>query len=290
MRTLFIGLFILAFLAGIAAKQMSHAPAGQTSWLGGLMNMIGLKHNNEVQKAQIEQIVHPGRSKPKDFVQYLKDQQQALEDSRLRMSSLYQMIKDRSDRDTNVDLLRLKELMQRYQDQSAFLIEHGRQLMQLNEEQTKIREKLALQADLPSQQRFLQAFNDNQSRQKELLALQMRDHEQVKDQAQQIRDQAQRMHDEAAFKKDSQFLEKLQSISEKSSSILDKVKEQQTHLKDLNQESFANLSSLTEKINDSKQKSADVIENNNQRNQAQEQILKDHLRDQLERIQDQRNK
>lgn len=296
MRTLFIGLFILVFFAGIATQQMSHAPAGQTSWLRGLMNMTGLKHSDEVQKAQIKQIVHQGEDKPEDFARYLKDQQQALEDSRLQVSSLYQIIKDRSDRDTNVDLLRLKDLMKRYQDQSALLIEHGKQLMELNEDQTKMRQKLASQAQPESffsnsqQQGLLQNFQDNLSRQRDLFASQTRENGELKDRAEQIRNQVQKMHDNVAFKEDSRFLEKLQSLSEKSVSVLDKVKEQQARLKDLNQENLDKMSSLAEKINDTKQRSADLVEDNRQRAQDQEQILKDHLRDQLDRIQDQRNK
>ncbi|MBI3602097.1 MAG: hypothetical protein HY209_04320 [Candidatus Omnitrophica bacterium] len=282
MRILLIGMFIIALLAGLAAKQLNQPSSDQRSWAGHVMNAVGLKDQERVERVQFNEIVHRFIEQKTKFTQNLQDQQQYLEGSRSQMASLTQIIKDRTDGDSNVDLLRLKDLMQRYQDQSTFLIEHGKELMQLNEQQIKIREKAVENADLASilsksdRDQFIQGLRGKLDHQNDLMKQRMADSEALRDKMRQIKDQIQAMHDGA--------------VSNKSQAALDKLKEDQEHLREINQKNLMALGAIKEKIDDLKQRNADQLAGSREHTRDQQQLLKDRLQDQLDRIRDQHNK
>ena len=289
MRTLFIGLFIIAFLAGIAAKTMNMPLAGQKSWVGHLLSMVGLQHKDESEKAQFNEIVHHFDRDKTDFTQYIKDQQQYLEDSQLQMSSLTQSIKDKLDRSSNMDLLRLRDLMKQYQDQNSLLIEHGKELIRFNQEQMNLRQKLVQDRTLASMEsnsgrdRFMQNLRENLERQRDLMSQRVTENDALSDRIQQIKDQTQKMHDSVALKENPQFLEKLKDISEKTKSVLDRVKEQRERLQDMNQRNLADISLMKEKMENLKQRTVDLVGQNRARMQDQQQLMQDRVNDQMKR-------
>ncbi len=267
MRIFFIGMFIIALLAGLAAQQLNRPSSDQQSWLGHAMNAVGLKDRERAEKAQFDEIAQRFVEQKAGFTQHLKDQQQYLEDSKTQMASLMQTIKDRLDRDSNTDLLRLKDLLQQHQDQAALLIDRGKESLQLNEQRMKIPQ-------------VMQDLKEKLDHQNDLMKQRMADSEALRDKMQQIKDQIQAMHDQTASKE----------IFDKSQAAFDKLKEEQERLRETNQQNSTALNAMKEKIDDLKQRNRDLVEQSRERMRDQQQLLKDRLQDQRDRMQDQRNK
>ena len=282
MRILFVGIFIIALLAGILGKIDKHS---SSTWVGDFLNAVGLKQREQVQKVQVDQIVSQFSKERSTLWDELRDQQEYLRSSREQMGSLYQMVKDRSDRDANVDLLRLKELMKEFQDQSTILIEHGKQLEEFNRSRIKVNQDLALKSDVDQfisnsdRNRFLQNIKDKLDEQKQFIDQQMQRNSELKDKIHKIQDHINQMHDNIAFKENPELVEKLKSLSTKTKTVLDQVKEKQEKLQAMNQKNLASLDVSREKMADMKEKSRS--QTTSQRIQDQIQKLKDQRSDRM---------
>jgi hypothetical protein len=293
-RTLFVGLFIIALLAGVSAKMMDNSP-NHTSWLGNILNAVGFKKQDQIQKTQFDEIVHKFGDQKDDFSQGLKDQQQFLKTSQEQMSSLSQLVQDKMNNNSNIDLLRLKELMKQFQDRSALLIEKGKELENFNDQRLKINQKIAFDSYESSLQsnidrsKFIQSMKDNLRRQQEMINEQSQENKGLEEKIGQIRDQIQKVHDSVAFKENPQFTEQLKSLSDKTQAVLDNVHQKQEQIKATNQSNLANLESTRQRMDDLKQRSKNSIDQNRSHIQDQQQALNDRVQDQLERIRE-RNK
>ena len=88
MKLIFIGLFLLALLAGILGKYSQ----GEGSWFGDFLNSSGIKHNENEYKSKMEDLkpddksdeLRDTRDRVRELNDRVKDQMQRLKDQRSR--------------------------------------------------------------------------------------------------------------------------------------------------------------------------------------------------------------
>jgi len=248
-----IALILIAFLGGILSKcNTAHVNQG-----GAFFNVLGFKSKEQIQQEQLNQLMG----------KYLKDKNELLGGVQSEMGPLSQAVKDASDKDQNVDLLRLKGLMSRFEDQNVLMIEDGKELLNYNEQQKKRNKKMAQDADRAA---FL-----SKSAQQELLARQKDTLEKQRD----LIDQLQQLQQSDAIRNNAQLSSQLSNLSAKSSAALENLKQEQDHIDQLRQNSLRSPDELKQKIEDLKNRNEDQLRQNN-----------DRMRDQMERLRDKSRK
>lgn len=296
MRPFVIGLFIITLLAGIMAKMLSNhqSSSDQTGLVGNILNAIGVRKHAKEQTAQADEIARQFGEKKNSFSEYLQDQQRNLRSSREEMGSLTQIIKEVSNKESSVDILRLKELMKQCEDRTALLIEHGKEIEKFNEERMKANAKLALEADKnffisnSDRNRLLAQIKDGLDQQNDRMSQQLQDNQALRNKIQQIHDQVQQMHDQELLKQNTQLAERLQTVSDKTQTVLDAVGHQEQKLQDVSQKNQIVLDSMKEKTDRLKQKNQDFMDRNRQNILDKTQAANDRIQDQLEKLQEHR--
>lgn len=287
MRAIFVGIFILALLAGITAKLLSYSSNDET-FMGSFLKSVGYKKNQELQRKQIQDYARQFSKRKETLMDYIKDQQDYIESSQNQMSALTQMVKTMSERDKNFDLLHIKDLMNQYEDRRNLLIENGRRIIEFNEQNKKINQTMYDKSSLDAivsnsnAERMLQNLKDKLNNQEDLLNQQVQNTQALNDKIQQIKEQVQIRHEEIAFKEKPQFLEKLESLSNNTQSLVQNVKEKQNQIQEIYQRNLTNVENMNERMRDLKQKN---IDNSNRNSSAiNGQAMNDHVRDQIERL------
>ena len=294
MRTFIIGLFIVTFLAGAAAKMMNDS-SNTTSWLGHILNVIGLKKNDQEQKDKINTIVKDFGNQKERFDEYIQDRERYLKDSQEQVGSLSQIVQDMSDRNSNVDVLRLKDLIHRFKDQNTIMIERGRQLEDFHQKQMQINQKIAQDYEKSSfmsatnRREFLQNIKDNLRQQQSLMDQQMQDNRLLKDKIQQVQENIKQVQHVKALKENTELVEKLQMISDKNQTALEKVSQQQEKLKVINEKNLASIDSIKERIDRLKQIKFNSIDDVHFHIQDQTQAINSRIQDQLEKARERRD-
>ncbi|MEI7998960.1 MAG: hypothetical protein WCH62_05585, partial [Candidatus Omnitrophota bacterium] len=272
--------------------KVMNSSSDKKSWIGHILSLVGLKNKDQVEKAQVKNIIDQVERQKDLFSQYLGDQRRYLAESREQMGSLSLQIKEMMDRDSNADLFRLKDLTKQMEDQTTLLIDQGKQIEEFNEQQKKLNQKVAQDADVASfvsnsdRNRFVDSFKDGLNQQQDFMRKQMQKTQELKSRMQQIQNQIKEASDQGAFKSNSQMADKMESQLNKVQSVLDDSKDRQQRLMEINQRNMTSIDSMSRKMDDIKRKNQDFMNQNKTHVGGQAQSFNNRIQDQLEKAKD----
>jgi hypothetical protein len=272
-QIIIIGLLIMATLVGVFARLIySHRP---TQWMKSEEFTDNMNLN---EKQKLQDMIDRMEDQKRKLMEYVHDQQLYAQDRGSQMGSLSEIIQKMSARDKNFDLLRLKDLMKQFEDQSSLMIKNGSALVSFNEKQKKAYE---------SNKRFLDEKIEEELRLQQLFIEQQREkNKNLRDKIQEIRSQVQQLHDKNFVSEEAAVFEKLQSLSDNTLVSLDKLDSRREKLKILADTNAIHVASMKDRLDDLKQKNQDSVERNRIHTQDQTQKINDRIHDQMERNKD----
>ncbi len=92
MRVFFIGMFIIALLAGLAATQLSRVSSDQRTLVGHVINKVGLTDQENLRvKEKIDDLKQKSSDLAQQSHEHMRDQEQLLKD---RMQDQLDRIRD----------------------------------------------------------------------------------------------------------------------------------------------------------------------------------------------------
>lgn len=243
MQITLIALIMIAFLGGMLSKCSSDKASNGSS----IFNMLGFKSKESIQKEQLDHLLG----------KYLKDKNSLVGEIQEDIGPLSKAVREASDTNSNVDLLRLKNLMSQFEDQNVLMIEDGKDLMAFHEKQKKLNKKMADQLE---HDQFL-----SRAAQQELIAKQ--------------KDILAQMRGNAALTNDPKLNSQLNAVYDKTVARLDAIRSQQENVNALKQQSLNNAQSVKDRMDDQKRRVEDQLRANN-----------DRMKDQMERLKERTNR
>lgn len=255
-------MLVFAFLGGLLSKC---SPNQSAEWGGSFFNVIGFKSKEQIQREQLDKLLH----------KYLQDQVEYMDNSKEDVESLSKMVENASDHDQNVDLLRLKYLMKQFEDLNVLMIEDGKELVTYNQNQRKKNKRnaqIAGEASLQSkgdQMSLLEKQKDTLERQEGLI------------------NELQQLMNNPGIQSNPSLANKLNSISNKSLSHLGQLKQEQDQIRKVNNRSIKN-SYMKEKMEDLRNKNQDSMRDSRMRIEDQTRQINDRIHDQMDRLKDMR--
>ena len=257
------------------------------------LNMITTRGLMEIRK-QIDDIA----LEQNKFLDTVKEQELVLKDSSKQASDVM-LLAQKQGQAGQKDILQLQALATEMQDQQRLLVDHGKDLVNLNGQLTKNRQWVTDQMDLVNlsndaasrelQQRYTELKN-----QADMFFDKVAEHNQiVRDQMLKMQD---RMHDlannaayDSAVQQDS-AKERMQRILDKEHEDMIRLADSEERSRNLLKDAQANLDSSKQRFIDSLQHSQEMMEEQRQKNEDQNWLNQQRIADQMQRLKDQQNR
>lgn len=277
MRYLFIGLFVMSLIAGISAWQLNKSQ-GEAGILGKALNTVGVKQKESVQRARISNLVKTVLKDQARLLEDYQDQKVFLEHSNDSLKSLSDLASSVMDKNDS-DLLRMKTMMADLQDRNRLLIEKGQELVKRNQElqEERYNQRMAHELDRDSQdflknhQQYLQNLTSQSSSTVAIMQA-------LKDKLNTLPESS------SAATGIVDVKERIEALNLKARTMIDKTREQQDRIRDLNELARERIQSVKERAQDlndlHQQQYADTKDLLLERRQT----LEDRTQDQLERL------
>lgn len=308
MRYLFASLFLIAFLSGVVTWVLNHPNDSNSGLIKGMFSAVGLSQRESFNRLQTAKIVKDSDNKmtrmrevmndlaksQTDLVDDLRDQRQLIENNNARIESFSVMVSNFTDKN-NMDILRTKEVMNDFNNKSRMLIENGRNLIRVNQEQLNMRKQIL--EDFTAT-RIKSSVNENLFHQRAFESLKQRSEfiSNISSNVQAVRDQVSRMKDRLKSversltnKEDSRLISNLKDIQAKSEEMLSDLKSSEDRLRDANQEHESRAKEVMEKLDDFINQNAQHFADRQELMREQKRMQDERTEDQMQRLRDQRS-
>lgn len=291
MKYLFIGAFILAFIAA-AVGWYTNRPVEGMGWFGSALNATGVKQRESAYRQQLRDSALIAMDQQRKIFEDLEFRQQLVNENNERLKSISQITEEAISKST-VDVTRLRVLMDDLQNKQKFLVENGKEIARLNQEQLKLRQEILGVSEasvieshinrdrlngLTNQMLKLRESNLNQSIAQTQV---MRDHiEAIKGHVASI--------GSSSDMQDQMIKEKISAMSLKIREMMEYNEQQQQRLRERNEQNTLDVSQVKERMASFVESKRQQFDDVNDQMIERKRTLEDRTHDQLEQLKQQR--
>ncbi len=309
MRYLFLGLFVIAFLAGVVTMAINRPADGRPGIINNLLSAVGATQREKSNRVQGTVLIN-GANRRLDQAQELMgdvalaqqalmedvaDQQRLLEDTNAHVAYLSTLVKDFADKN-NADWLRIKEATEDFNNKSRILIENGKELVAYNQEQLKMRQQslddvtvAAIKSKI-NENRFEQYAFESLKQRSDFINKSSVTVQAIREQTERLQDKLRSLENNLMKKEDSQLIDNLKDMQSKSQGLLADIKLKESRLRDLNQQQEAQIRTSQERTEDFIAQSAQHFSDTQEMMRERQRISDERVRDQIERLKEQRSR
>ncbi len=297
-------LFILVFLAGLFSYH-ARLNEGKPTMMADALKAIGLKQSQEKSRNKIDQInlsVDKGMMNVREKIQDLrerqdylrdaiKDRETILESQREQSSQILQMISNYNETHDQ-DLLRIKETMARFQDDTQLMIDHGRDMLRTYEEQRNFAQQIAENASLSkiNQSATQSTIAERYNTLKEQNDLAMERNREITQSLKEKTEQMRLQMTDFIDRPSGTISTQQQAIKDHMAELMRKQQENMLKINEMQERIKQASDEARQKIKDNQQRLENIVENNRQMQDEAKQRLDDQKVANQLRIEDQMQK
>ncbi len=309
MRYLFLGLFIISFLAGVVTMAINRPTDGQPGIINNLLTAVGAtqrEKSNRLQGAslvngtnrrldQAKELMDDAARAQEALMEDVADQQRLLENTNEHISYLSSLVRDFADKN-NADWLRIKEATEDFNNKSRLLIESGKELVAYNKEQLKVRQQSLDDVSLEAikskinEGRFQQYAFESLKQRSDFINKSSSTVKAIREQTERLQDRLRSLEDNLIKKEDAQLIDNLKDMQSKSQGLLADIKLKEIRLRDLNQQQEAQVRTSQERTEDFINQSAQHLSDTQDMMRERQRVSDERVRDQIERLKEQRSR
>jgi hypothetical protein len=285
---LFIGLFVIALLAGFVTIE-TNRDNNSPGWLGSISEKVGFKQVRARQKSRTQKIFEDLREQRLDLMENMRDQQDMLKQAEEQRRGLSKIVEDLSDKNDS-DMLRLKSMLDDFADKNRLLIERGRELIRANQEQIKTRQQALEDAtddsdesDVRSEQ-FTELAEKALQQRRDFINQSLDNVRNLREQTESLSYQLKIFEDNLPNPRRGELPLKMAEIKNKNDQMLINLKNKEERVRQQMQYAEINVASQKEKMNSFIDRNTQRIEEQQHNLDNQNELMKERAQSQLQRL------